>query len=258
MKRWIAGPRATMEALASRPGDVHVVYLADHAAPRMGELVALASKHKVVVETRPEGDLDAIAKGVKHAGVIAITGSYPYVSLDEVIQHDSPLVVVLDEITDPHNLGAIVRSAVCFGAHGIVTLRNRAAPVTPVVVRTSAGATEHAKISRVANLRQALVALQKAGYFVVGLDAPSNAPLSDVASQHPKIALVVGSEGHGLRRLTRETCDALCSIPMRGPLGSLNASVAAGVALYVCASEMPRPPTETTSPTKSSALPDHD
>jgi 23S rRNA (guanosine2251-2'-O)-methyltransferase len=153
-----------------------------------------------------------------------------------VLQHararsDSPLLVALDEVTDPHNFGAIVRSAVALGAHGVITLKDRAAPVTATVVRASAGATEHAAIARVTNLSRALERLRDEGFTAVGLAGEATVSLRDL-DLRGALVLVVGSEGSGLRRLVRERCDHLARIDLAGPVTSLNASVAAGVALY--------------------------
>lgn len=178
--------------------------------------------------------LDALSGGVRHQGVVAVLGrDYPYRELPELITGDlsGALLVALDEVTDPHNFGAIVRSAVAFGATGVVTLKDRAAPVTPVVVRASAGATEHCRIARVTNLARTLEAFRAKDLRVVGLDAEGSAALEAVDLTGP-VALVVGSEGRGLRRLVREGCDVLARLPLPGPIASLNASVAASCALY--------------------------
>ncbi len=233
MKRRILGPRAVTEALRASPAVLSVVYVADEARSQLRELSDLAAKHKVVLEERSGQELDRLSKGARHQGVIAIAGEYSYVHLEELLE-DAPadaLLVALDEITDPHNFGAIVRSAVAFGAHGIITLKHRAAPVTPVVVRASAGATEHARIARVANLAQTLEQLVDSGYEALGLAAEGSLALQP-GMRRGATVLVVGSEGRGLRRLVRERCTGLVSIPMAGPIASLNASVAAGIALY--------------------------
>lgn len=238
MKRYLCGVHAVREALASHAKDVAVVYVAgDVARGPLAELAALAKAQRVTLESAQPQALDALAGGVRHQGAVAVVGGdYPYVDLDALLERarkrsERPLVVCLDEVTDPHNFGAIVRSAVALGGDGVVTLKDRAAPVTPVVVRTSAGATEHCAIARVVNLARALEALSRAGYRTVGLDAEGTASLEEVDLTGP-VALVVGSEGSGLRRLVRERCDVLARIPLGGPVASLNASVAAGVAIY--------------------------
>jgi 23S rRNA (guanosine2251-2'-O)-methyltransferase len=234
MKRLICGPRAVTEALRAQPQELSVVYLVDEGRRELREIAELAKKRNVACEAREPADLELLARGERHQGVLAIGGSYSYLSFEDLLQRlpERALLVALDEITDPHNFGAIVRSAVAFGAHGILTLKHRAAPVTPVVVRASAGATEHARIARVANLVQSLDALQERDFEVIGLAVEGARDLHTLPPSDKSRVLVVGSEGRGLRRLVREHCTDLVRIPMRGPIESLNASVAAAVALY--------------------------
>jgi 23S rRNA (guanosine2251-2'-O)-methyltransferase len=229
----LAGRRAVEEALAADPQRVVVVYVQEDGE-RSRELDALAQRAGVRCEPRSSGELDALARGIKHQGVLAITGEYAYAELDVVLAQagPAPLIVALDQITDPHNFGAIVRSCVAFGAAGIITLKDRAAPVTAVVVRASAGATERARIVRVTNLARTLERLRETGLRIVGLDAAAPSTLDTLQFGSEGRVLVIGSEGHGLRRLTRELCDELARIEMPGQFESLNASVAASIALY--------------------------
>jgi len=234
MKRLLLGPHAVLEGLRAAPDQIAVVYISGEEHGALGDIARVARERHVRCETRDRAELDALADGVRHQGVLAIAGEYSYLTLDD-LQARAPLkslFVALDQITDPHNFGAIVRSAVAFGADGIITLKDRAAPVTPVVVRASAGATEAARIARVTNLARTLNELSDAGMQVVGLDAAGTVDLRELEYAQRGRVLVVGSEGHGLRRLVREHCETLAAIPMRGPLGSLNASVAAGIAIY--------------------------
>lgn len=228
------------EALRANAGAISVVYVTEDARTQLRELADLAEQRKVVVDSRSSAELDAFARGERHQGVVAITGEYSYLSLEELLSErpDDALIVALDEITDPHNFGAIVRSAVALGAHGLITLKHRAAPVTPVVVRASAGATEHARIARVSNLAQTIERLVDEGFSALGLAAEGSVDIATARSGGPTL-LVVGSEGRGLRRLVREHCTALVHIPMAGPIESLNASVAAGIALYVLTAPQP-------------------
>jgi 23S rRNA (guanosine2251-2'-O)-methyltransferase len=233
MKRIVLGPHAAEQAIQSDPKRVHVLYvLAGHARGR--ELEALAQSTGVRCETRAVVELDALAPGGKHQGVLAITGDYPYAELEQVLARAAPLplLVALDQLSDPHNFGAVVRSCVAFGADGILTLKDRAAPVTPVVVRASAGATERAQIARVTNLARTLGQLQERGMQLVGLDARGDVPLHTLEFPEQGRVLVIGSEGDGLRRLTRESCDVLARVDLANDFESLNASVAAGIALY--------------------------
>lgn len=238
MKRHLCGVHAVREALASHARDVAVIYATgDITRGPLAEIAALARDARVPVELRDARVLDALAGPVRHQGVIAVSGAdYPYADLEGLLakaraRSERPLLVALDEVTDPHNLGAIVRSAVALGADGVITLKDRAAPVTSVVVRASAGATEHVTLARVTNLARTLEALSREGYRTVGLDAEATVDLDALDLTGPT-ALVVGSEGSGLRRLVRERCDVLARIPLMGAVSSLNASVAAGVALY--------------------------
>jgi 23S rRNA (guanosine2251-2'-O)-methyltransferase len=233
MKRILAGPRAVEEALRADPKRVVVVYVLNEA-DRLREFEGSARRVGVRCEPRSAAELDALAQGLRHQGVLAITGEYPYAELDQVLREarPSPLIVALDQISDPHNFGAIVRSCVAFGADAIITLKDRAAPVTPVVVRASAGATERACIARVTNLARTLESLRERGLSVVGLDAAGARTLDALPFGVEGRVLVIGSEGDGLRRLTRELCDELARIEMPGGFESLNASVAAAIALY--------------------------
>ena len=235
MKRVVVGPRAVTEALRAHAGDVVAVYVQADARKALEAVGAEAKKRGVTVEERTSGELDAIAKGHKHQGVVAVTGSYPYAELADVLARAKapPLLVALDEITDPHNLGAIVRSAVAFDADGVITLKHRAAPVTPVVVRASAGATEHARIARVANLARTLASLtEERGMQIVGLAGEGEIDIDRLPPAPEGRVLVIGAEGKGLRRLVREHCTLLARIAHPGPVASLNASVAASIALF--------------------------
>jgi 23S rRNA (guanosine2251-2'-O)-methyltransferase len=235
VKRLLAGPRAVGEALRGRgAASVAVVYVDARERRALREITEAASARRVRLEEIERADLDRLAGDLRHQGVLAIAGEYPYVDVETILAaaEERPLVVALDQVTDPHNFGAIVRSAVAFGADGVVTTKDRAAPVTPVVVRASAGATEHARIARVTNLARALDELRDHGLEAIGLAGDGDSRLADVPGAPGGRVLVIGSEGTGLRRLVRARCDRIARIDMPGPLASLNASVAAGIALY--------------------------
>ncbi|AKF07088.1 23S rRNA (guanosine(2251)-2'-O)-methyltransferase RlmB [Sandaracinus amylolyticus] len=234
MKRVVAGPRAVIEALRARAGAIHVIYVEEGAKPSRELETELRAKN-VKVEPRPRAELEALAPDGRHQGIVAITGEYPYASLEEalVAARERPLFVALDEITDPHNFGAIVRSAVAFGADGVLTLKDRAAPVTPVVVRASAGATEHARIARVTNLARTLASLAEDHEMqIVGLAMDGDVAIDELPAAERGRVLVIGSEGKGMRPLVRKQCTVVARIDMEGPVASLNASVAAGIALH--------------------------
>lgn len=236
MKRLLTGPRFVAEAL--RKGgraEVHVVYL--ESVGGHPEVSRLASERGIPVEERSTPALDRLAEGVRHQGVVAVAGSYPYLDLATLRERlsQSPLLVALDEVTDPHNFGAVVRSALAFGAEGIVVPRHRSAPVTAVVVRASAGATERIKIARVTNLQRALAELADAGVEIVGLAGDGETEIGRLGPAPLGRCLVIGSEGRGMRRMVRERCARVARIPLGPEVESLNAAVAAGIALYEAA-----------------------
>ncbi len=244
MKRIVLGPHAVRESLrvrsSRRDSSLHVIYVEPNTGQRLNDLESIARAAKVPVEVRSRVELDRLAKGARHQGVVAIGGSYDYRSLDSLLREASrpAYFVATDHITDPHNFGAIIRSAVAFALDGIITTKDRAATVTSATVRASAGGTEHAKIARVTNLKRCLLELREQGFQVVGLAGDGDTALSAVPtiSDDPESTagrvVVVGSEGRGLRRLVREACTLCVNIPMDGPMESLNAAVAAGVAMY--------------------------
>lgn len=234
MKRIVAGSRAVTEALRGAPQQISVIYFDESERKGLAAIEQLAGETGVRGEPLSRTALDALADGLRHQGVIAIAGDYPYVDLPAVLAHapPSPLLVALDQITDPHNFGSIIRSASALGADGIITLREKACPVTPVVVRTSTGATERIRIARVTNLARALAELSKQHFQIIGLAGEGEADISSIPYAPEGRVLVIGSEGNGLRRLVREHCDVLARIHLAGPIESLNASVAAAIALH--------------------------
>lgn len=233
-ERLVLGPRAVRETLQSRRTEVHLVYVQRDGRVDLSALADDARRRGYRVEPRDRAELDALAGAERHQGAIAVVGAYPYVPLEAILTEAPapPLLLALDQITDPHNFGALIRSAVVFGVDGIVTLTNRAAPVTAAVVRTSAGATEHARIARVVNLARALAFLADEGLQVVGLDGAGPVRIDSLPDAPTGRVLVVGAEGKGLRRLVRERCELLARIPQSGPVASLNASVAGAIAMY--------------------------
>lgn len=175
--------------------------------------------------------IEDLASSVIHQSVVAQVGSYPYSALEEVLAAPSPLILVLDGVTDPQNLGAVLRVADGAGASGVVIPKDRAAGVTPVAVKASAGASEHVRVARETNLRRALEKIKEAGIWVYAADGDAVPAYTDLDLSGP-VAFVVGSEGKGIRRLVREGCDGAVSIPMHGAVSSLNVSVAAAVLLF--------------------------
>ncbi len=232
-REFLYGRHAVREALlAGRRRFFRLLVVEDRPPP--GDLVELASERRVAVERVPRRVLEALGEG--HQGLALEAGPYPYLDLRQLLdlldpQAEPPLILVLDAVQDPQNLGALLRTAEVVGVHGVLLPQRRSAGVTPAVVRTSAGASEHLPIAR-ANLVQALRRLKAHGLWVVGLHhGPEARPVTAVDLSGP-LALVVGSEGSGIRRLVRETCDLLVRLPMRGKVESLNAAVAGSVMLY--------------------------
>lgn len=230
MSRVRAGEPAVLDALRRSGQEVQALYVA--RGKRAPDVAQAAKQAGVRIQERGDDELDALARGAAHHGVLALVGPYPHAALDELLTSDAPRLVALDQISDPHNFGAIVRSAAAFGAHGVIVLKDRAAPVSATVVRASAGATERIPIARVTNLARTLKALQKRDLTVIGLDAGGEHPVDALPDAPFGHVLVVGAEGRGLRRLVRERCDVLARIPMRADTESLNASVATSIALY--------------------------
>ena len=236
MTRVLAGRRPVHEALR---GHTKVRRVFVESLDRFPEIQDAAEQHGVRVTTKDRQALDKLAEGVRHQGVVALAEAYRYLELDGLIA-SAPrpsILVALDEVTDPQNLGAIIRSAVALGLDGIVLQKHRAAGVTPAVVRASAGATEHAAIARVTNLQRTLSSLQDFETEIIGLDAGADMELRDLAAGSMSRVLVVGSEGKGLRRMVRQRCDIVVQIPQKGLMDSLNASVAAAIAMYEVAAK---------------------
>jgi 23S rRNA (guanosine2251-2'-O)-methyltransferase len=232
----VEGKNAVMEALkAGRPLDK--IYIARGEQDKALRFIAQKGKAAgAVISEVDRRKLDAMSVTHAHQGVIAVAAVREYASVSDILalareKGEAPLVVVCDEISDPHNLGAIIRTAECAGAHGVIIPKHRSAGVTAVVEKTSAGAVEHMAVARVGNLATALKELQDAGVWIFGTAADGDRSLWEADLKGPA-ALVIGSEGSGMSRLTRECCDFLLSIPLRGKVSSLNASNAAAIVLY--------------------------
>ncbi|MEA5502178.1 23S rRNA (guanosine(2251)-2'-O)-methyltransferase RlmB [Halotia wernerae UHCC 0503] len=203
--------------------------------PRFHNLILQAKDNGTVIDEVEPKRLDQITNGANHQGIAAQIAPYTYIELPDLIEQTKsltdPVIVVADGITDPHNLGAIIRTAEAIGAQGLVIPQRRASGITSTVVKVAAGALEHFTVARVVNLSRALEELKAAGFWIYGTAAAGSEPLHTVKFTGP-IVLVIGSEGEGLGMLTQRSCDVLVSIPLLGKTPSLNASVAAGMALY--------------------------
>jgi 23S rRNA (guanosine2251-2'-O)-methyltransferase len=232
----VLGRNPVLECLrAGVPATALYVALGTAADERVTESVQIAADSGIAILEVPRHDLDRMSNNALHQGVALQVPPYQYAHPDDLLAAASDdgqpaLLVALDNISDPRNLGAIVRSAAAFGGHGVVIPQRRSAAVTAVAWRTSAGAAARLPVARATNLNRTLKNWAGAGLQVIGLDAGGDTTLDDMDGTGP-LVVVVGSEGKGLSRLVRENCDAIVSIPMAGPTESLNASVAAGVVL---------------------------
>ena len=232
----IEGRNAVQEALRAGAA-IDKLYIAKGDTDRtLGRIAAQAKKAGIVVVEADRHKLDAMSETHSHQGVIATAAAVPYATVDDILQRaadrgEKPLVVVCDEISDPHNLGAIIRTAECAGAHGVIIPKRRSAGLTAVVAKTSAGAVSYMPVARVPNISTLLKELQERGLWIFGTAAEGTTDLyhTDLAGA---AAVVIGSEGDGMSRLVRENCDFLVSIPMKGQISSLNASAAAAILLY--------------------------
>jgi 23S rRNA (guanosine2251-2'-O)-methyltransferase len=233
----IEGRRPVIEALrAKRPISEIVIASGAKYGGVLAEIVRLARRSGVPVREVPRKDLDALAQSRNAQGVIASTTGFAYSSIEELLSvaeasKTPPLFVALDGVTDPHNLGALARSAEAAGAHGLIVPRRRAAPVTPAADKASAGALEHLPVAQVGNLVRSLEELKEHGVWIAALDAEAETTIYDLPAEDP-LCLVIGSEGKGVSRLVAERADHRVSIPMAGKVQSLNASAAGAVALF--------------------------
>lgn len=232
----IEGRNAVQEALRAGRA-IDKLYIARGDSDRaLGHIAGLARERGITVSDCDRRKLDAMSVTKAHQGVIAVCALREYASLDDILsvaeeRGEPPFVIVCDEISDPHNLGAIIRSAECVGAHGVIIPKHRSAGLTAVVGKTSAGAAEHMAVARVPSIAAALDELKRRGLWIYGAAAEGSSGMWQTELTGP-IALVIGSEGEGLGRLVRERCDFLVSIPLRGRVSSLNASTAAAVLMY--------------------------
>ena len=232
----IEGRNAVIEALRTDT-PIDKIYLAKGETDKtLGHIASRAREAGIVVVEADRRKLDNMSRTHSHQGVIALAAVREYVSVQSILdaaaeKGEPPLLVVCDEISDPHNLGAILRTAECAGAHGVIIPKRRSAGLTAIVAKTSAGAVSYVPVARVANLSATLKELKKQGVWVFGTAAEGTTPLYDADLKGPA-AIVIGSEGDGMSRLVAENCDFLVSIPMRGRISSLNASAAAAILLY--------------------------
>jgi 23S rRNA (guanosine2251-2'-O)-methyltransferase len=232
----VAGRNSVLEALRAEV-PVTTMYVAGRidSDDRVREALKLATERSIPVLETPRGELDRLTDGAVHQGLALQVPPYEYAHPSDLIDPEAPgipLVVALDGITDPRNLGAIVRSVAAFGGHGVVVPSRRSVGMTASAWKTSAGAAARVPVAQATNLTRALEDYRKAGFFVIGLDMDGDVELPDMELASEPIVIVVGSEGKGLSRLVRETCDQIVSVPMSSAVESLNAGIATGVTLY--------------------------
>ncbi len=231
----IIGRKPVLEAINSKD-EIEQVYILYGQKGSIITAIRVAAKKKGVKCTEiPSGKFSNYTKAPNTQGVIAIKSEMKYFSLDQIISYSKksqqPLILILDSIQDTHNLGAILRTAECSGVHGVIITKHNSAPVNSTVIKTSAGAAEHVKICPVNNLAQVFKQLKDEGFWIVGSSLENAKSYTEVDYKTP-IALVMGNEEKGIRRLTAENCDHLVYIPMEGKIQSLNVSVATGVLLF--------------------------
>lgn len=232
----IEGRNAVIEALRVGTNMDKIMIARGETDATLGHIASKAREKGIVVVDVDRRKLDYMSQTHAHQGVIAVAAVREYVSVDDILavaaeRGESPLLVICDEISDPHNLGAIIRTAECAGAHGVIIPKRRSAGLTAVVAKTSAGAVSHVPVARVANLTACLKELKEQGLWIFGTAADGAVNLYQADLKGPA-AIVIGSEGSGMSRLVAENCDFTVSIPMKGKLNSLNASASAAILLY--------------------------
>ncbi len=232
----IGGRNPVTEALRSGR-ELNKIWVAEGINKKsIGEILSLAKKAKVVVQYVPNKRLNSLLDSDNHQGIVASVAAYRYAELDEIFElaarrEEDPLILVLDELEDPHNLGSILRTADAAGVHGVIIPRRRSVGLTAVVAKASTGAIEYVPVVRVNNLSQTVTQLKDRGVWVAGTDAKGSADYRMMDATLP-LAIIIGSEGKGMSRILKEKCDFLYHLPMLGQVTSLNASVAASLLMY--------------------------
>lgn len=232
----LEGRNALQEALRSGRTVDKVFIAAGEIDRGLQRLAAEAKEVGAVVVPVDRRKLDAMSFTHAHQGVIALAAAHVYYSIDDILEEaasrgEAPLIVICDELSDPHNLGAILRSAECAGAHGVIIPKRRSVGLTATVAKASAGAVEYMKVARVTNISAAIAELKQKGVWVFGTAAEGSIPMYQADLSGPA-AIVIGSEGDGMSQLVRKNCDVMVNIPMKGRISSLNASAAASILLY--------------------------
>ncbi|HSH36409.1 23S rRNA (guanosine(2251)-2'-O)-methyltransferase RlmB [Schnuerera sp.] len=235
-EQYIFGRNPVLEILKSGKEIEKIFIIKGELKGSINKIIGIAKNRNIIIQQVEKQKLDQIAKGSSHQGVVALVTPYVYFSIDDILKkaeslEEPPFVIILDEIKDPHNLGSIIRTAECGGAHGIIIPKRRAAHVTSTVYKSSAGAVEHMMIAKVNNISDTIEELKDKGFWIYGADIESEEYYFNTDLGGP-VALVIGSEGKGISRLVKEKCDFLLKIPMLGKVSSLNASNAASILIY--------------------------
>lgn len=232
----LIGRNAVAEALKAGRSINRLLLAGGDRDGSVAEIRALAKERGTICQTVERAKIEAIAGGLRHQGVLAYVAPVAYAELDDILaaaeeKGEPPFLLLLDELEDPHNLGALLRTADATGVHGVLIPKRRSVPLTATVAKTSAGAVEYVPVARIGNIAQTLKMLKEKGFWVAGadMDGPATCWEADLTGA---LVLVVGSEGHGMSRLTRELCDFVVRMPMVGRINSLNASVAGSILLY--------------------------
>ncbi|QJD85104.1 23S rRNA (guanosine(2251)-2'-O)-methyltransferase RlmB [Cohnella herbarum] len=233
---YLAGKHPVLEAMKAGRS-INKIFMSNQAQRHLIQPIMEEAKARgIVVQQVDKSKLDRLVPDMQHQGVVAQAAAVAYAEVDELLARakergEAPLIVLLDEVEDPHNLGSVLRTADCTGVHGVIVPKRRSAGLTAVVAKTSAGAVEYVPVARVANLVQTMEKLKEAGLWIAGADVGASEGFYETNLTGP-LAIVIGNEGQGLSRLVKERCDFILSLPMAGQINSLNASVAAGVILY--------------------------
>lgn len=233
----IIGRNAVIEALKNDSRTIETLYISNNKLEgSINTIVGMAKEKKIIIKEVDKRKLDGMCDGESHQGVIAKVTPFKYSEVSDILdlakeRGESPFIVILDEVEDPHNLGSIARTAELFGVHGIIIPKRRSASVTATVYKSSVGAIEHVKVAKVTNLNATIDSLKEQGIWVYGADIRAEEYSYEVDYSGP-CALIIGNEGRGISKLTVQKCDKLIKIPMVGKINSLNASVAGGIMMY--------------------------
>ncbi len=239
MPEFLYGHWAVIEAMRAGRRKLDALMIHQRAEKRgpVGDAMSMAEELKLPIQRVQRRILDDLARNGNHQGLVLRVGPYPYCDVEEILgtaarRQEKPFILLLDLLKDPQNVGSLIRVSDAVGAHGIVIQERRSVAVTPAVVNASSGAVEHINVAQVTNLVSAMKELKDQDIWMVGLDVGPNIPPLDKTDLNMALGLVMGSEGEGLRRLVRDTCDLLLTLPMRGQVGSLNVATAGAIALY--------------------------